>query len=148
MKTVACQGDTRRRWDRRLLGLAFFCLVSSESWAIGRVGVGSGLPYGTPLVGVGIEIDLGKYVAALGGIGVGNYASPAAVGVRLRLARPEKKWRPHITWMYWTEGSGVYAGVDHDVGKPGGFVVTYGIGFGDVNLEARVGTMIGVGYRF
>jgi hypothetical protein len=39
-------------------------------------------------------------------------------------------------------------GVDHDVGKPGGVVLTYGIGFGDVNLEGHVAVMIGVGYRF
>jgi hypothetical protein len=27
-------------------------------------------------------------------------------------------------------------------------VMTYGFGYGDVNLEAKVGIMIGVGYRF
>lgn len=75
----------------------------------------------------------------LGGIGVGNYEAPWAVGVRVNLARPGKTWRPHITGMHWTEGNGVYAGVDHDLGRPGGLVLTYGIGFGDVNLEARVG---------
>jgi hypothetical protein len=142
------QRDDRRGWYRHLFCVFLFCLVPSESWAIGKVGVGSGLPYGTPLLGVGLELDLGKFVAALGGIGVGNYEAPWAVGVRLSLARPGKKWRPHITGMHWAEGNGVYAGVDHDVGKPGGLVLTYGIGFGDVNLEARVGGMIGVGYRF
>ena len=50
--------------------------------------------------------------------------------------------------MRWTEGYGAYAGVDQDIGRPGGFVLTYGIGFGDVNLEARVGAMFGLGWRF
>jgi hypothetical protein len=50
--------------------------------------------------------------------------------------------------MRWTEGYGAYAGLDQDIGKPGGFVLTYGIGFGDVNLEARVGAMFGLGWRF
>jgi hypothetical protein len=50
--------------------------------------------------------------------------------------------------VHWTEGNGIYVGVDHDVGKPGGIVLTYGVGFGDVNPEANVGTMFGVSYRF
>jgi len=112
------------------------------------VGVGWGLPYGTPLFGAGLELDLGRYVSALGGIGVGNYEAPWAFGLRVSLAPPQKRWRPHVTGMRWTEGNGIYAGIDQDVGKPGGFVLTYGIGFGDVNLEARVGGMFGVGYRF
>lgn len=123
-------------------------LVPSVSLAGGKGGVGSGLPYGTPLLGLGLELDMGKHVAALGGIGVGHYQAPWALGLRVSLARPEKRWRPHITGMRWKEGNGVYAGVDHDVGKPGGVVLTYGIGFGDVNLETRVGAMIGAGYRF
>lgn len=133
---------------RALLWVALLGFVPSEAWALGKAGIGSGLPYGTPLLGFGIEVDLGDHVAALGGVGVGNYEAPWAVGARLSLKGPRTKWRPHVTGMYWTEGYGVYAGVDHDVGKPGGLVLTYGIGFGNVNLEARVGAMIGVGYRF
>src|SRR5258706_2211774 len=102
------QGDDRRRSYRRLSCVVLFCLVPSPSWAIGKVGVGSGLPYGTPLLGVGLELDLGKYFAALGGLGVGNYKAPWAFGVRLSLAGPEKKWRPHLTGMHWAEGNGVY----------------------------------------
>ena len=33
-------------------------------------------------------------------------------------------------------------GVDHDVGR------TYGLGVGNVHLEAPIGLTIGVGYRF
>lgn len=133
---------------RRRLCIALFCLAPSPAWALGKAGVGSGLPYGTPLLGFGIELDLGDHVSALGGVGVGNYEAPWAVGARLSLKGPGAKWRPHLTGMHWTEGNGIYAGVDHDVGKRGGFVLTYGAGYGNVNLEAKVGVMIGVGYRF
>jgi hypothetical protein len=50
--------------------------------------------------------------------------------------------------LHWSEGNGVYVGVDHDVGKPSRFVMTYGLGFGDVNLESNFAFTIGVGYRF
>jgi len=39
------QHDGRRAWYRRLSCVVFFCLAPSEAWAIGKVGVGSGLPY-------------------------------------------------------------------------------------------------------
>jgi hypothetical protein len=123
-------------------------LAPSVSWAGGKVGVGMGVPYGTPLLGLGVELDLGPYAAVLGGVGVGHYHQPWSGGLRIRFAGPEKKWRPHVTGLRWTEGYGVYLGVDHDVGRPGGIVLTYGIGFGDVNPEANVGTVFGVGYRF
>jgi len=123
-------------------------LVPVTARAGGKAGVGSGLPYGTPLFGAGLELDLGNHLAALGGIGVGNYDAPWAFGVRLSLNRPQSRWRPHLTGMRWTEGYGAYAGLDQDIGRPGGFVLTYGIGFGDVNLEARVGAMFGLGWRF
>jgi hypothetical protein len=135
-----------RHWRGVCLTL-LFC-APTVSLAGVKAGVGWGLPYGTPLFGAGLELDLGRYVSALGGIGVGNYEAPWAFGLRVSLAPPQKRWRPHITGMHWTEGNGIYAGIDQDVGQPGGFVLTYGIGFGDVNLEARVGGMFGVGYRF
>ena len=69
------------------LGLAI--VLPTEARAAAKVAVGSGLPYGSPLIGLGFELDLGKYV-----------------------------------------------------------VMTYGVGFGDVNLEARFGVLICVGYRF
>lgn len=49
-------------------------LMPLTARAGGKAGVGSGLPYGTPLFGAsGLELDLGNHLAALGGIGVGNY---------------------------------------------------------------------------
>ena len=77
----------------RALCLALLLLMPATARAGGKAGVGSGLPYGTPLFGAGLEID-------------------------------------------------------QDIGRPGGFVLTYGVGFGDVNLEARVGAMFGLGWRF
>jgi hypothetical protein len=70
------------------------------------------------------------------------------VGLKVSFAPPERRWRPHVAAMHWSEGNGFYLGVDHDIGRPGRFVMTYGVGFGDVNLEARFGVLIGVGYRF
>jgi len=141
-------GKDRRRGFRALSCLLLVSLVPSEARAFGKIGFGSGLPYGTPLLGVGLELHLGRPVAALGGIGVGHYDAPWAAGIRISPTRPGARWRPHLTAMRWTEGNGFYAGVDHDVGKPGGLVLTYGVGFGDVNLEGRVGVMVGAGYRF
>lgn len=133
---------------RALLGSLMLLLLPSVALAGGKGGVGSGLPYGTPLLGAGLELDLGKYLSVLGGVGVGTYRSPWAYGARISFAPPDKKWRPHLTGMRWTEGYGFYGGADHDVGKRGAWVMTYGFGYGDVNLEAKVGAMIGVGYRF
>lgn len=132
----------------RALGLVLLLLLPLSARAGGKAGVGSGLLYGTPLFGAGLELDLGSHLAALGGIGAGNYDAPWAIGVRLSLKRPQSRWRPHVTGMRWREGYGAYAGVDQDIGRPGGFVLTYAIGFGDVNLEARVGAMFGLGWRF
>jgi hypothetical protein len=133
---------------RRLLVCSVLVLAPTLASAGGKAGVGSGIPYGTPIFGAGLELDLGKYVGLLGGVGVGTYDSPWSYGARVSFAPPEKKWRPHVSGVKWTEGYGVYAGLDHDIGKPGGWVMTYGLGFGDVNLEANVGAMVGIGYRF
>ena len=133
---------------RRLLVASLLLFAPTLAFAGGKAGFGSGLPYGTPLLGAGVELDLGNYVTALGGVGVGNYDAPWSYGARLSFTPPDRKWRPHVSVLKWTEGYGVYGGVDHDVGKPGGWVVSYGFGYGDVNLEAKVGAMIGIGYRF
>jgi hypothetical protein len=101
------------RPSRLSFTLPFWALLSAlpaDAWALGKVGNGSGLPYGTPLVGLGVELDLGPYVAALGGVGVGNYETPWAAGLRVSLAPAGKKWRPHLTGMHWTEGNGFYRG--------------------------------------
>jgi hypothetical protein len=133
---------------RRAIFASLWLLLPSFAFAGGKLGVGSGLFWGTPLVGGGAELDVGKYLSVLGGVGVGSYRSPWSLGARISFAPPDKKWRPHLTGIRWTEGYGVYAGVDHDVGKPGRWVLTYGLGYGDVNPEAKIGTAIGIGYRF
>jgi hypothetical protein len=109
--------------------------------------VGSGLPYGTVLAGAGAEIEIPGRVSLLGGVGVGR-DTPWAYGLRVYVQPPGRSWRPHASVLRWTEGHGVYLGVDHDIGTPGRFVATYGLGFGDVNLEGRVGAMAGLGYRW
>ena len=111
------------------------------------LGAGTGLPYGSPVIGVGASLEIGPHFALLAGAGPGADAIWAA-GLRLHLRRPTARWRPHLSVLGWPEGWGVYAGTDHDVGRPGRWFLTYGIGAGDVNLEAKVGVLFGVGYRF
>lgn len=101
-----------------------------------------GLAYGSiPFPGVGVELELGEQISVLGGIGVLH-------GLRVYFHERERKWRLHASAFRWLEGQGCYLGVDHDVGKSSGFIMMYGMGYGDVNLEGRVGATIGIGYRF
>lgn len=111
------------------------------------VGLGTGLPYGSPLAGAGVSAELGRHFAVLAGAGPGSRAIWAG-GVRLHVRPPEAKWRPHISVLGWPEGYGIYAGTDHDVGRRGGWFLTYGVGVGNVNLEAPAGILFGAGYRF
>jgi hypothetical protein len=119
-----------------------------EAQVQGKVGVGSGLAYGTVLLGAGAEIELVDRVAVLGGIGLGTAQSPWAYGARLYLQPAQSRWRPHLSAMHWTEGNGLYLGLDQDLGQPGGVVLSYGVGFGRVNLETNVGITAGIGYRW
>lgn len=119
---------------------------TSEAQAHVRVGTGTGLPYGSPFIGAGLELELGHRLSLLGGMGFVGAEKPFAYGVRAYLPPRYEKWRIHASLLRWTEGYGVYLGADHDFGKRGGFVATYGIGFGDVNQEGRVGMMVGFGY--
>jgi hypothetical protein len=121
---------------------------ASEAQAHFRAGIGTGLPYGSPFPGAGLELELGHHLGLLGGMGFVGAEKPFAYGVRAYLPPRDRKWRIHASLLGWTEGYGAYLGVDHDFGKRGGFVATYGIGFGDVNQEGRVHVMIGLGRRF
>lgn len=113
-----------------------------------KVGVGTGLAYGSPLPGVGAELELGERISLLGGVGPFTAGTTWACGVRAYLRGRQSTFRPHVSVFRWTEGLGIYGGVDHDIGKPGGFNLTYAAGYGDTNQEARVTVTFGVGYRF
>ncbi len=93
-------------------------------------------------------MELSDHVGILGGVGILTAETPWAYGIRVYLQKPGRRWRLHGSVFRWLQGSGVYFGVDHDVGRSSGVVLTYGLGVGDVNLEAPVGLTIGVGYRF
>ncbi len=84
------------------------------------------------MYGGGLELELVHHVALLGGVGVG-VEPPWAYGVRVYIQGPDRKFRFHGSALRWTEGHGFYFGVDHDVGKQGSVVVTYALGYGDVN---------------
>jgi len=114
----------------------------------GKAGLGTGLAYGSvPFPGVGLELELGERVSILGGLGAHDRLL-LSYGARVYFQERDRKWRFHASALRWLEGLGVYVGVDHDVGQPGRFIMMYGIGYGDVNLEGKIGATIGVGYRF
>lgn len=149
------EADSPRRssflsWGTLLLAIVACAAHSREGEAQinVKIGIGTGLPYGGPVLGAGGEIEMLGHVALLGGVGVGTSDSPWAYGARLYFVGAAKRWRPHMSFLHWTEGNGFYLGLDQDVGKPSGFLVSYGVGFGDVNLEATVGAMFGIGYRW
>lgn len=131
--------------------LAFLLLGSGASECLaqvhGKLGAGSGLPYGV-LVGVGGEIELFDRIGVLAGVGAASSKSPVAYGARVYFEHATSRWRPNVSLLHWTEGNGLYVGVDQDVGRPGAFIVSYGLGFGAVNLEGHVGMALGIGYRW
>jgi len=104
-----------------------------------KLGLGLGVPYG----GVGAGLDLGiPYVSVLGGLGTTVFGGMGwSGGLRVFFMDRTRKFRPHFSVVYGTttvvmdgsagytlKGFGFYGGVDHDVGSPGGFVLTYGLG--------------------
>lgn len=113
-----------------------------------KPGFGSGLQYGSPIFGGGLEVEIGDHLGVLGGVGVFSAEPTYALGARVYLNGVEHRFRPHGSVFHWSEGTGVYLGVDHDLGRRGAFVLTYGVGFGDVNLESPVAISFGVNYRF
>ncbi len=139
-----------RNWISVLVvGSLLLCLPRPSAAQIRvKAGGGTGLPYGSPFVGGGVEVQAGEHLGFLGGVGAFGAETPWAYGIRAYLQRSTTKWRFHVSALHWTEGNGVYLGVDHDWGKSGGFVATYGVGFGDVNQEGNVHAMVGIGYLF
>lgn len=113
-----------------------------------KAGLGTGLAYGSPIFGAGVELEITYHISALGGVGALSDGTPWALGARVYLHPPTSRWRLHGSAFRWSEGTGFYIGADHDVGKSSGVVLMYGVGFGDVNLEAPVGLTFGIGYRF
>ncbi len=129
-------------------GLVLCARWGSAAEVRGKAGAGTGLAYGSPFPGVGVELELGEHVSVMGGAGVLIAEMTWSYGIRVYFQERARRFRPHVSMFRCTEGNGVYVGVDHDVGKPSGFNLTYGVGYGDVNLEGRVGLMFGLGYRF
>ena len=118
----------------------------------GKIGVGVGLPYGSPFPGLGAELDVTKNLALLvGGTKLAGWIG--AMGVRFYARAPERRLRPHLSAHVWPGGYGAYAGVDYDFGASRGIVTTCGLGgFGDINLDNGVvdglSLLLGLGYKF
>lgn len=138
-----------RNTAARLLVLCAMSGVGeSEAQVNGGVGLGVGLPYGSPLPGLGVELEMGRHFSVLSGVGLAGSGTPWSYGVKFYLTPADRTLRPYVSALRWTEGTGVFLGALHDVGKGGGFHLNYGVGFGDVQLEGRVALMAGFGYRF
>jgi hypothetical protein len=134
-----------------------------------KLGLGLGVPYGG--LGLGLEAG-GRYASLLAGVGTLVVAGPGwAVGGRVYFAGPESRLRVHLTAAYGTTaavigavdgkdtflGPAGYLGLDHDVGSPGAWVLTYGVGYVPVptlpeNTAEQSGSPIkilfGAAYRF
>jgi hypothetical protein len=118
--------------------------ASSESSTFsGSIAAGLGIPYGVLGGGFTLGIDYAQLIA---GVGTSIYAGAGySAGLRLHILDSSHSWRPHLTAVYGTtaiykisgavdlkgvlRGFAVYVGVDQDVGEPGGFFMTYGVGF-------------------
>jgi hypothetical protein len=130
------------------------------------------------------------YLTAVAGAGTLIFSGPGwAVGGRAYALDWTHKFRPHFTATYgttavWTllaakddpstsvadgvlNGLGLFLGLDHDLGAPGGFIATYGVGYitheelpahakalfaengdSDPDLGAPIKIMLGIGYQF
>jgi hypothetical protein len=147
----------------------FFCcisvMISSPIFAqdlIVKAGAGLGIPYG--ILGVGAEVGM-PYISVLGGVGTAINGTGWSVGARAYVLPPGNYWRPHATLVYGTtatyditvingsvttdntgvlKGLGIYLGVDQDIGRPGGSVMTYGVGY--ITHESLPAGVIPPGY--
>jgi hypothetical protein len=119
------------------------------------------------------------YFSVMAGAGTALEGPGYAAGVRIHFLDTSHKFRPHFTAVYGTtaaykisgsvdlkgtlRGFAFYAGVDHDVGEPGDFFLTYGIGYithedfpasvknvvGDMpSLGTPIKLLFAFGYRF
>jgi len=118
----------------------------------GRIGVGLGLPYGSPFRGLGIQLDFNKNFSLLVG-GTKLVGFMGAMGVRSYLGTTERRLRPHLSAHVWPYGYGAYVGADYDVGQKRGFVTTFGLGgFGNTKLIDGLmegfSLLLGLGYAF
>ena len=126
--------------------------LSSRLFIGGRIGVGLGLPYGSPFVGLGIQLDFNKNSSLLvGGTKLAGFMG--AMGVCSYLGTTERRLRPQLSAHVWPYGYGTYVGADYDVGQKRGFVATFRLGgFGNTKLSdgliEGLSLLLGLGYAF
>jgi hypothetical protein len=135
---------------------------------VASVGFGMGVPYGV----FGGAVTLGfDYLALTVGLGTTVVAGAGyGFGARIYFVDSGHEFRPHVTAVWGTtavyqngeyessfgvvRGFGFYVGLDHDVGLPGGWYMTYGLGYityGDktpASSDAPINAMLALGYRF
>ena len=118
----------------------------------GRVGMGVGLPYGSPFLGLGMQFDISNRLTLLvGGTKLAGWMG--AVGIRYYPGTSKRRLRPHLSVHAWPYGGAVYIGSDYDPGQKGGGVATFGLGgFGNIKtsdgLIDGLSLLLGFGYDF
>jgi|WetSurMetagenome_2_1015567.scaffolds.fasta_scaffold587660_1 hypothetical protein len=126
-----------------------------------------GIPYGVFGGAVSLGFDYLALIASIGTTVVGG--AGYAVGARIYFADSGHEFRPHLTavwgttatfqtgsydsWSQEVTGFAFYAGIDQDLGEPGAWYATYGLGYvtygsaSPPSSPVPVNLMIGLGYR-
>ncbi len=127
-----------------ILMFVFVCGLYAQSTAKFKVGTGLLVGFGG-VAGVGAEFEM-EQMAILAGGGTFDGVVGFEIGGRYYFRPVDRKLRPHGTISYAPTheikygnlsnldhkaliyGFNFMAGLDHDFGKPGGFIMTYGLG--------------------
>ena len=93
--------------------------IVSRIFTNGRVGMGVGLPYGSPFLGLGMQFDISNRLTLLVG-GTKLVGWMGAVGIRYCPGTSKRRLRPHPSVHAWPYGGAVYIGSDYDTGQKRG----------------------------
>ena len=85
----------------------------------GSIGMRVGLPYGAPVLGLGMQFDISNRLTLLVG-GTKLVGWMGAVGIRHCPGISKRRLRPHPSVHAWPYGGAVYIGSDYDTGQKGG----------------------------
>ena len=125
--------------------LTALCFAHGGQAPVFKIGVGFGTGFG--MTGGGLEMETPD-LALLAGLGFGAANHKVwDVGARYYFRDRDKKFRPSVTATYApvrvlsyssvplninrqvvVMGYGLLLGLDHDMGRPGGFIASYGFG--------------------
>ena len=132
---------------RTLSALLLTLGVAQAQGPLFKAGLGGGSGFGGTL-GLGVEAEWNR-IALLGGVGSGDVDVSWDAGARYYFRVPGARIRPHASVLYGPThfveyeiaggsepgkytaliyGLNVLGGIDHDFRRPGGFMMSYGLG--------------------